>query len=305
MMRLTTRITVAALAIFWVSCVLSPVAWGQTALFQRVLTLELSPDPLVLSIALSRGDLNIRYSREGEIRISGSTKNLADKSAAEQFFKSGLVITQDKQNVTIRNAPNALDAAVQIELDVPYRTELNSVVTGAGNQKLIGITGPAKLQSGEGDIDITFVRLGLVEARTGKGKISCTRVLQVNAETGEGNISLVEDGISKAVVKKGSGRIEVGGARDTVEATTDGGALHIKAVPNGDWKLKSGSGNIRIELPPKLNFEIAASTPSGNISIEHEGMQQPEGNVHEFHHAVNGGGKHIQAQSVSGNITLE
>jgi len=303
-MRLTTRITVAALAIFWVSCVLSPEAWGQTALFQRVLKLELSPDPLVLNIALSRGDLNIRYSREGEIRISGFTNHLADRSAAEQFFKSGLVITQDKQNVTIRNAPNALDAAVQIELDVPYRTELNSVVAGAGNQKLIGITGPAKLQSGEGDIDITFVRLGSVEARTGKGKISCTRVLQVNVETGEGNISLVEDGISKAVVKKGSGRIEVAGARDTVEATTDSGALHIKAVPNGDWKLKSGSGNIRIELPPKLNFEIAASTPYGNISIEHEGMQQPEGN-HKFHQAVNGGGKHIQAQSVSGNITLE
>ena len=304
-MRLTTRITVAALVIFWVSCVLSPEAWGQTALFQRVLKLELSPDPLVLNIALSRGDLNIRYSREGEIRISGFTKHLTDKSAAEQFFKSGLVITQDKQNVSIRNTPNASDVAVQIELDVPYRTELNSVVAGAGNQKLIGITGPAKLQSGEGDIDITFVRLGPVEARTGKGKISCTRVLQVNVETGEGNISLVEDGISKAVVKKGSGRIEVGGARDTVEATTDSGALHIKAVPNGDWKLKSGSGNIRIELPSKLNFEIAASTPSGNISIEHEGMQQPEGNVHEFHQAVNGGGKHIQAQSVSGNITLE
>ena len=304
-MRLTTRITVAALAIFWVSCVLSPVAWGQTALFQRVLTLELSPDPLVLSIALSRGDLNIRYSREGEIRISGFTKNLADKSAAERFFKSGLVITQDKQNVTIRNAPNASDAAVQIEIDVPYRTELNSVVTGVGNQKLIGITGPAKLQSGEGDIDVTFVRLGLVEARTGKGKISCTRVLQVNVETGEGNISLVEDGNSKAVVKKGSGRIELGGARGTVEATTDSGALHIKAVPNGDWKLESGSGNIRIELPPKSGFDLAASTTSGNISSEREDVKPTEGSIHEFQQKVNGGGKHIQVQTVSGNITIE
>jgi len=304
MIRFTKWFTLAALAIFWVSGVLSPEAWGQTALFQRVLKLELSPDPLVLDIALSRCDLNIRYSREGEIRISGFAKNPADKSA-EQFFKAGLVITQDKLHVTIKNAPNAPDAAVQIELDVPYRTELNSVVTGAGNQKLIGIAGPAKLQSGEGDIDVTFVRLGLVRARTGKGKISCTRVIQLDVETGEGNISLMEVGLSKAVVKKGPGRIEVGGARDTLEATTDSGALHIKAVPLANWQLKSSSGNIRIELPPKLNFEIAASTPSGNISIEHEGMQQPEGNVHEFHQAVNGGGKHIQAQSVSGNITIE
>jgi len=89
-MRLTNTYHCGSAAIFWVSCVLSPEAWGQTALFQRVLTLELSPDPLVLSIALS-GRFEHSLQREGEIRISGFTKNLADKSAAERFFKSGLV----------------------------------------------------------------------------------------------------------------------------------------------------------------------------------------------------------------------
>lgn len=305
MMRLKKCFMLAVLALLWTPVFSSLEAQGQIVVFQRVLTLELSPDPLMLDIALSRGDLNIRYQREGEIRISGYAKTPADKSAAEQFFKSGLIITQDKQHVTIKNAPNAPDAGVQIELNVPYRTELTSVVTGIGNQKVIGISGPAKLQSSEGDMDVTFVRLGPVHVRTGKGKISCTRVIQLDVETGEGNIVLMEDSISKAVIKKGPGRMEVGGARDTLEAATDSGLLHIKAVPVGDWKLKSGAGNIRLELPPKLSFDIAASTTSGNISSEREDVKPPEGSIHEFQQKVNGGGKHIQAQSVSGNITIE
>ncbi|HET6841338.1 MAG TPA: DUF4097 family beta strand repeat-containing protein [Candidatus Angelobacter sp.] len=308
MMRFKKWLMLAALVILWTpafSSFSSLEAQEQTAVFQRVLTMGLSPDPLVLDIALSRGDLNIRYQREGEIRITGFAKTSAGKKAAAEFFKSGLVITQDKQHVTFKNAPNAPDADVQIELDVPYRTELNSVVTGTGNQKLIGIAGPAKLQSGEGDIDVTFVRLGLVQIRTGKGKITCTRVIQLDVETGEGNITLLEDGIVRAAIKKGPGRMEVGGVRDTLEAATDGGLLHIKAVPNGDWKLKSGAGNIRVELPPKSGFDIAASTTSGNISSEREDVKPPEGSIHEFQQKVNGGGKHIQVQSVRGNISIE
>jgi len=303
MMRVTRCITVATLAALFAPGVLT-AAFGQGPMFQRVLTLDIK-DPLLLDITLSKGDVNIRYSREGQVTISGFAKNSADKSAAEQFFKNGLVITQDKTHVTIRSAPNVPDSAVGIEIDVPYRTQVNSVVAGAGSQKLIGVTGPARLKSGEGDIDVTFVRLGPVEVQTGKGKISCTRTIQVSAETGEGNISLLENGPSKAVVKKGPGRIEVGGARGPVEAITDKGVLHIKAIPQGDWQLNSISGNIRIELPPKFNFEIAANSLSGSISIEREGMQQPEGNLHEFRQVVNGGGKHIQAHSVSGNITIE
>ncbi len=304
MMRLKKCFMLAMLALLWTPAFSSLEAQEQIVVFQRTLTVEISQNPLVLDIALSRGDLNIRYQREGEIRITGFAKTPAGKSTAEQFFKSGLVITQDKQHVTIKNAPNAPNAEVQIELNVPYRTELTSVVTGVGNQKLIGISGPAKLQSGEGDMDVTFVRLGQVQVRTGKGKISCTRVIQLDAETGEGNITLLEDGYSKAVVKKGTGRIEVGGVRNTLEATTDKGLLHIKAVPNDDWKLNSGSGNIRLELPPKLSFDIAVSTASGNISSERDDVKLPE-SAHEFQQKVNGGGKHIQVQSVSGNISIE
>ena len=42
-------------------------------------------------------------------------------------------------------------------------------------------------------------------------------------------------GPSKATVKKGTGRIEVGAARGGFMGSTAGGDLHVKAAPHDDW----------------------------------------------------------------------
>ncbi|HEY6927215.1 MAG TPA: DUF4097 family beta strand repeat-containing protein, partial [Steroidobacteraceae bacterium] len=190
-------------------------------------------------------------------------------------------------------------------IDVPYRTEVDSRVSGVGNQILTGVYGPARLLSGAGDISAQYVRFALLDAKTGKGNISCTRCFGVNAETGEGNITLMEDGNSKAVVKSGRGRIEVGGVNGTFDGSTDAGMLHIKAVPSDDWQLRSNSGTIRIELPPEAKFEIDAHSDSGEVAVEREDLQNPENDAHQLHQQVHGGGKHITVRSVKGSISIE
>lgn len=87
----------------------------------------------------------------------------------------------------------------------------------------------------------------------------------VNAETGDGDIALAVVGPSKAIVKKGTGRIEVGGAHDSLVAETDLGNIHVKAIPHKDWQLDSASGAIQIELPPSARFELDASTKTGEL----------------------------------------
>jgi DUF4097 and DUF4098 domain-containing protein YvlB len=169
----------------------------------------------------------------------------------------------------------------------------------------MGITGPAEVVTGIGDINASYVRFSLVRAETGRGNISCTRVAQVEAETGFGNITLLEDGPSKATVKKGPGRIEVGGARGGFEGSTDSGELHIRAVLWDDWQLKSVSGNIRIELPPRAKFEADVSTTSGELCVERSDMDKSDPAAHRSHQKVNGGGKRIQARSDAGRISIE
>ena len=285
------------------------IASEQVPMFQRILSTDIK-EPTTLSVAVSRGNVEIGYGREGQVALYAFGKDAGGKDLPAEFFAKNLVIEQTGNIVSIRDSLSSDSLlsslyTIKYQLDVPHRTTVDSVVSGTGNQSLTGITGPAKLVSGAGDITAVYVHFAPVYAKTGKGNISCTRDFEVNAETGEGNITLMENGNSKAVVKGGRGKIEVGGARGAVDGSTDTGTLHVRAVPWGDWQLKSSSGNIHIELPPKAKFDFDASSDSGGIDIEREDLQRPEGEVHRLHQQVNGGGTHITARSVKGTISIE
>jgi len=308
-MRCISRFVCVSAAIAALSPVAVSFASEQAQLFQRTFVTSID-QPVSLSVTVSGGSVTIGYSRDDEVDIYAFGKDAGGKDLPAEFFQNKLFIEQKENSVWVREIPGVgslLGALYSIDyrIDVPYRTEVDSTVFGAGNQSLEGVYGPAKLTSGAGDIDAKYVRFAPVEAKTGKGNISCTRCFEVNAETGEGNINLLEDGNSKALVKSGRGRIEIGGVRGTIVAATQAGALHIKAVPSDDWQLKSGSGNIRVELPPQAKFELEASSDSGEINIERDDMQKPVGEVHHLHEQVNGGGTHILARSVKGSISIE
>lgn len=126
----------------------------------------------------------------------------------------------------------------------------------------------------------------------------------VSAETGEGDITLMVVGPSTAIVKKGIGRIDVGGARDSFVGSTDGGNLHVKAIPHQDWQLSSASGDVRVELPPSAKFELEASTKPGELQFDRDDITRPDANALQLHRAVNGGGKRIAVHTESGRISI-
>lgn len=279
--------------------------FAQGPSFRRALPVSIA-SPVILDISISKGDITIGYARDGEVSIYASAKDLAGKSLAEESFKTSLFVEQYENHILIRDSLADAGRAFSISyrIDVPFQTQVRSSA-GVGNQKLIGIAGPAKLISVIGDIEATLVRFASVEAITGKGNISCSRAAQVKAETGAGNITLMEDGPSKAIVRKGPGRIEVGGVRGSFEGATDIGDLHIKAVLNDDWHLTSVAGNIKVEVPAKAKFRVDASTLLGNIFVEHSAMQSPPDGVRQLHEEVNGGGKTIRARTNNGNIFIQ
>ena len=299
-------IWVISLQVPWFAC--SPSAFGKSPGLERILTVGLG-DPVILDIAVSKGNVTIAYSRDGQVSICALAQDASGKDVSTEYFGSTLTIEQANNHIAIQKLPDSayldLEPNVSYKIDVPFRTEVRSAISGAGNQTVIGITGPAKIVTGLGDINVSYVRFGLVHAETAKGRISCTRVSQVEAETGSGNITLMEDGPSRATVKKGFGRIEVGGARGSVIGSTDRGDLHIKAVLWDDWQLNSTSGNIRIELPPGAGFEADVATNAGEVSVARANIDKPDGASRRWRQKVNGGGKRIQARSDAGNIFIE
>jgi hypothetical protein len=64
---------------------------------------------------------------------------------------SWLRIDQKENRISIRVASTAPPGFLY-HIDVPFRTEVTSLVE-MGNQRVIGISGPASLTSGTGDID--------------------------------------------------------------------------------------------------------------------------------------------------------
>ena len=284
-----------------------PALRAESPLFERTLPVSLK-DPVKLDIAIAKGDLTIAYSREGQVTIYAFAKDEDGDYTPKNLVEALLSIEQRANYIAIRDSskvPLAEAAGVSFRIDVPLHTELNSSISGNGKQVIVGITGPANVVSGSGDIEATWIRFGLFKASTGKGRITCTRLTQLDVETKIGNITLMEDGPSTAAVKQGAGTIEVGGARGVVKASTDGGEIHIKAVNWDDWQLTSASGNIRIELPPEAKFHANMSTTSGAITVWRTDMHEPPEGAHQLSQAVNGGGKHIEARSNAGHISIE
>ena len=287
---------------------LSLLASAGSPTLQRALSVELEA-PVIVDIAVMRGDITVGYSRDGQVSIYAFAQDSNGRSFLMETLQSRLAIEQVNNRITIRDSrqPADLEAGLSISyrIDVPSRTEVKSIISVAGNQTVVGVSGPVTVVTSVGDIDVSYVDTEVVKAETGRGNISCSRAARVEAATGSGNITLMENGPSKAIVKKGVGRIEVGGARGSFEGSTDKGELHMRAVLWDDWRLNSASGNLRVELPKGAKFEVDLATDAGEISLARADMNKLDAEARLYRQKVNGGGKVIYARSQTGSISIE
>jgi DUF4097 and DUF4098 domain-containing protein YvlB len=282
-------------------------------------------EPVSVQINLTQADLQIAYAREGEVSIKASARTTSVIDIDETYFAAHILIEQSGNKILIHEQPGASapdhNIRTAFQLDVPYRTQVQTRVV-SGKQSITGVMGPVTARSDNGNIHVSYVSnevtaeagtgdidlqvIGAkVEAKTGTGNISCSRSPQgIDAETTDGDIALMVVGSSQATIKSGAGRIEVGGVRGTLQASTVAGDLHVKAVPHDDWQLKSISGNIRLELPPQSGFEIHAETQSGALIVSRDDLEKPNTQARRFDQKANGGGKRIELHTGAGKIVI-
>ena len=305
------------------------LAWVQSSSaqtmpdFRRTLAVT-SAETVTLDVDVAVGELQVSYGRDGEVSIAASARNSAPAGTGDGFFSAVLSIEQIGNHIMIHNsglAPPEERSSVLYQIDVPYRTELTSKIN-SGKQVITGILGPVNAVTNKGDIKAAYISNafeghvgrgnldlqvigGHVDAVTNSGNISCTRLPRgVSAEAGDGDITLTVVGPSTAVVKKGAGRISVGGARGSFTGSTDQGDIYLKAIPHEGWQLSSASGNVRLELPPSAKFELEASTKTGELQFDRDDISRPDANVLQFRQAINGGGERIAVHTESGRIVI-
>ncbi len=291
-----------------------------TAQFARTLAVS---GPVTLEVAIPKGEVTIVQGGDDRMVITAGLQANRTHPASSSAIPS-VTVEQNGTHIQVRYVydhavTEPASHAISVRIEAPRRAEVISSM-GFGDLTMVGVDGPVKadtttghinisyalndvsVQVGSGEIDIEAVS-GRVRANVDHGNISCTRVPEwVSAETGEGDITLRVVGPSEAKVRKGGGRIDMGGARGTLVATTDTGDLHVKAVPHQDWQLSSASGRIRVEMPESAGFEINAVTKTGNISVQRPDMDNDAS--HAVMQKVNGGGRRIQIRSQEGNIVI-
>jgi len=280
-------------------------------------------EPVILDLHLLQSDLQIAYAHEGEVLISAQVQPNDAGDVTMDFLSDALAVAADGNTIEIRqrDAEIVRKLNVSYRISVPYRTEVRSSLR-SGKQTITGVMGPINAHADRGDIHISYVAKAVLaqtgignlslevigeraKVAAGVGNISCARIAQgVNAETGDGDISLMVVGPSEAKVRQGAGRIDVGGVRGTLTASTDAGDLHVKAVPHDNWQLSSVSSTIRIELPLASRFDLDVMTDSGELVIGRDDLPKPSAGVLQFNQKANGGGKRIEARSKSGRIVV-
>jgi len=309
-----------ALLLFSVGCCLS----AQATEFHKILPVTLA-EPVQLTVDLACGELEIAYSRDGQVAISAVAQGSVDLELDEGYFSKSLSVEQNGNKILIRQVEATGIPADKIKaryrIDVPYRTEITAT-DNKGKQTVRGVLGPVEINGGHGDMSVSYVSKKVtvqvekgsidlqmigehVFAKSGSGNITGERLAKgIIAGTGEGDITLMVIGASEATVTHGSGRIDIGGARESVVSSTDGGDLHVKAVPRSDWKLSSRTGTIRVELPERAGFDLDASTDSGRLQFDRNDLTTLAVDARQSFQKVNGGGKKIEARTESGTIAI-
>jgi len=258
--------------------------------FDRTLNVSAQPD---LYVSTGSGNITIHEGSGNQIQIVGHVhagwSAFGDVGSRIQHILQSPPIVQEGNTVRVgENVSHEMyeNITIDYEITAPAAVALNlhsgsgdietdhlgryiSATSGSGNVRARGISGPAELQTGSGDIDLGELAAGDVKARTGSGNV---------------HIHGLNGGL---IARSGSGDIDADG--------------HL----NGAATLESGSGNVKLHLGNDAHFNLEASTGSGDIHVNFPNA--PHQDDHSRHHLtgpVNGGGPPLEIRTGSGDVEI-
>ena len=169
--------------------------------------------------------------------------------------------------------------------DRVHRIEQNPPIEQSGNSIRVGRTNDADYNNVSISYDITVPAATELRASTGSGAIRA-------------------EGIRGAArVTTGSGSIELGGIGGAMEARAGSGSIQVRGLGAG-IAAHTGSGSVTLQLTPAAAFELAASTGSGGIDVNHPMTMQGQLNRHRVKATVRGGGPLVDVSTGSGSVKI-
>jgi hypothetical protein len=170
-----------------------------------------------------------------------------------------------------------------------------------------------------------------LEARTSDGNVTLTGLQgELGLTTGDGNLNM--DHVSGNLhVKSGDGNVRISDAQGAIEARTSDATLNIDGLFHAvalhtsdghvDLNLRSGSkltepssistsdGSVAIHVPAGFAADLDVHSSDGRVdcalpvTIEH--FQSSEGESHNWHGKLNGGGAPLTIRTSDGNVKID
>jgi DUF4097 and DUF4098 domain-containing protein YvlB len=290
MTKLLFSLSLAAVLLSSAACDgIEVAAQTQTGTFERTLQVN---GPVSLFVTTGSGDIQIRTGSGETVhvigRIRANGRALADSPAARisQIEKNPPI---EQTGTTVRVGTNTgedplyRNISISYEITIPANADIRSL-SGSGDQVIGSVRGSVSAQSGSGGITIGEAG-GDVRARTGSGDIRIERAGgQLNASTGSGSIHA------------GS----IGGA---IKAVTGSGDVEMTQAASADAEVRTGSGDVRLDLADNAGFDFSARTGSGAIQVK-QAIAARVQSRHRLEGTVGGGGAKVNVSTGSGSITV-
>ena len=183
---------------------------------------------------------------------------------------------------------------VGVRIRCPEGTDLDCT-TASADVAASGRLGKVEVKTASGDIAVEHVA-GL-RVQSASGDVRAATVdgeARIQTVSGDVRLGTVTGPVSATLV---SGDFAIDDAQTDLSAKTVSGDQRIGAIREGQIKLQSVSGDVRVGVRPGTRLRIDANSTSGDVSSELDVKDAPS-------EAPSGSEARLQAKTVSGDIEI-
>jgi hypothetical protein len=289
--------------------------------------------PARLSVSSFDGNIEVMNSNESEIQvfyIARKNGRILDMSREELEKEVILDVTSEKNSLKVsvkskfENKTRSLfqstdEVHVSFKVLVPKQTncDLHSsdgyirvagltssqrLKTSDGNIEMINVNGDVTGHTSDGNIRLNEI-VGSVEVGTSDGNIVIEKIKgNVISSTSDGNIELAEV-IGDMNVKTSDGDIYFSNIAGSFKGTTSDGNVKGNFIKlNNELTVRTGDGNINIQIPDQLGLDLNIKGESLNVPLTNFSGKSDKKSIQG---KSNGGGIAVNLSTSDGNITLD
>jgi hypothetical protein len=259
--------------------------------------------PARLRVRNSAGLVAVEASETGQttveleaLRDDDATRQAIERATVEAYGNDVTVEVGEGKGFEIGAVSISFGRTPQVGIRIrcPEGSELDCT-TASANVKTSGRLGDVQTKSASGDVAVDHVAALRVQSASGDVRAASVEgEARIQTVSGDVRLGPVTGPISATLV---SGDFEADEGQSDVAVKTVSGDQRVDAVREGQIKLQSVSGDVRLGVRPGTRLHIDANSTSGDINSEFDVRDRPSDQP-------SGLEARLQIKTVSGDIEI-